>query len=119
MAASLAIRLAWLTITPLGAEVDPDVYCRKAIWSPSGSNWASSAPATARSPSIASMSAPAHRSSNGAMASRRSAVVNTQLAAQSVAMAATRASCWRRTDSGGNTGTGINPAYMHAKKPVT
>src|SRR5215207_1258844 len=28
-------RLPWLTITPLGAEVEPDVYCRKASVDPS------------------------------------------------------------------------------------
>ncbi|MNG12982.1 hypothetical protein D3C84_966290 [compost metagenome] len=31
MARRLASRLAWLTITPLGWPVLPEVYCRKAI----------------------------------------------------------------------------------------
>ncbi|MCY1560520.1 hypothetical protein D9M68_976600 [compost metagenome] len=30
MLRSLASRLAWLTITPFGALVDPEVYCKNA-----------------------------------------------------------------------------------------
>src|SRR5262245_42770311 len=29
--ARLLVRLAWLTMTPLGADVEPEVYCRRAI----------------------------------------------------------------------------------------
>jgi hypothetical protein len=41
-----AQRLAWVTITPLGKEVDPEVYCKKAkssgagLGSTSSSVWA-------------------------------------------------------------------------------
>ena len=32
----LASRLAWLTATPLGSEVEPEVYCRNAMACGSG-----------------------------------------------------------------------------------
>ncbi len=34
----LAITLAWLTITPLGSEVEPEVYCRNAVAASGGSS---------------------------------------------------------------------------------
>src|SRR3989475_8162707 len=63
MAASLAMRLPWLTITPLGAEVEPEVYCRKAMSSAAGA-WGRQASASARSTwSAATAAMPAKRAS--------------------------------------------------------
>ena len=110
MAASLAMRLPWLTITPLGAEVEPEVYCRKAMSSAAGA-WGRQASASARSTwSAATAAMLPKRASAPGRACITSAVLITQAASASPTMPSSRSRCCTRSDSSGGTGTAITPA---------
>ncbi|MDC0685105.1 hypothetical protein POL72_45750 [Sorangium sp. wiwo2] len=114
MARSLAITFAWLTITPLGCPVEPDVYWRNASVSPemSGARHAEAAPGSSASVAIQRSS-----ESSGACARRASEseaispVVSTNLAPASRAIARrrgrVRSSC---AGFGGYVGTATTPA---------
>ena len=51
--AALWSRFAWVTTTPLGSLVEPDVYCRKAIVSPVSSGIRQSSGSPSGSASVA------------------------------------------------------------------
>ncbi|CAM3968975.1 hypothetical protein COSO111634_30200 [Corallococcus soli] len=122
MASRLCSRLPWLSITPRGVPVLPDVYCRKASVSAvtSGRFHAASAPA-----SSASVATHFSARSSGASVKRNSAIdrmtelVSTTVAPES-AMSARRRGRVRssRDGSGGYAGTATNPEHTQPKKPA-
>ena len=123
IAAMLWSRLPWLTITPLGRLVEPEVYWRKAMSSRADPGW--------RQPSAAALS----RSSTASQAMSRSAGARSakRSAKATVSAGARTATGWassrtpvsrgrvriRKAGSGGYTGTAMRPAYRQAKKEAT
>ncbi|MCY1531900.1 hypothetical protein D9M68_671400 [compost metagenome] len=110
IARMFAIRLACVTMTPLGAEVEPEVYCRKAMSVAAGvCGRHASAPAASISSTAMSVAC-AKASATPAIASRMAAWVSTQQAPASAAMPSSLPRWRLRVDSGGNTGTATRPA---------
>ena len=94
IAHSLAHRLPWLIITPLGAEVEPEVYCRKAMSVPAGAcGTQPSTPLPSSMPSMAMGEAPAKASKPSPTIATVSAVASRQHAWASTAMPIRRARC--------------------------
>ncbi len=105
-----AARFPCETITPFGAEVEPDVYCRKARSSTEQARGISSvgrAPSAIRSAASAS-GAPLVAASSGARVSRIASTVSTTAGAQSRTML--RVASETRPRRGGATGTATTPA---------
>ncbi len=120
---SLWSRLAWVSSTPLGSEVEPEVYWMKASESGVTSGGRHSCSTSGTSSSVAT-----HRgaASSGAwraspsISSRMALVVSTRVAWASRAMARSRGSVrFSRVGSGGYTGTATTPAYSAPKKAAT
>ncbi len=123
MPAELCRRFAWLTTTPFGADVEPEVYWRKATESPSTAGARHSAE---RWPGRSSVES--HRSAESSGATSKStpaidpisAVVSTTVACASATMAWRRGTVRaRRMGSGGYAGTAIAPASKQPKKAST
>jgi hypothetical protein len=113
MAAELRSRLACESSTPFGCPVEPEVYWMNARSSGPvpGSRQCASAPAGASSVlsqgSRASSAAPSVKNS---LAAAMPAVVSRQCARASTVMPTKRGSVrWRRSGSGGYTGTAVTP----------
>ena len=123
IARSLAIRLPCDTITPLGAAVEPEVYCKKAMASAAGDCGVQrSAPAAATlSTAITQAIGSAPPKSPIASPARAitSRLLSTQEARQSRAIVCKRRVCLSRADCGANAGTAISPAYRQAKNATT
>ena len=120
MMAELWSRLPWVSSTPLGTAVEPEVYWMKASVPgvTSGGRHACSQPG-----SSASVATQRSEASSGAWLvspstrSRMELVVSTRVAWASSAMARSRGSVrCRRVGSGGYTGTATTPAYNAPKK---
>src|SRR5918995_5131329 len=111
--ARLCNRLPWVSITPFGAAVEPEVYCRKpSVLAPTSGR--RHLPAGSLPSSVANQ-----RSDfiSGAYADRRSSldkrrvVVSATVAFELAAMARSRDT--DRLSRGGEAGTATTPAYRH------
>src|SRR5918998_6803653 len=117
--ARLCSRLPWVSITPFGAAVEPEVYCRKAsVWAPTGGR--RHLPAGSLPSSVTNQ-----RSDfiSGADADRRSSldkmwvVVSAAVAFESATIARSRD--MDRLSRGGYAGTATTPAYRQPRKAAT
>ena len=101
--------LPWLTITPFGVPVEPDVYCSKArvadVTSASGGSPASTRSSVAVHRKVAKYGC---RAMSGCTIASVWAVVNAWDAAASAMMASIRGTC--DLLRGGYAGTAISPA---------
>ena len=120
----LCARLPWLTFTPLGRPVEPEVYWRKARSDGSGSRGFQSSSSGAANASVPSHSTSRARDAAPRAGSSRSRTrpssgesVSTKAGSALAAMAASRGIC--RSFVGGYAGTAMTPAYMQPKKAAT
>jgi hypothetical protein len=111
IAASLCSRFAWVTTTPLGALVEPDVYCRNATESPArgGCRHASGSPSGPASvATTATRSADPRLSIQSVSCGRCSAVVSTSRMSASSNIPDDR--CRLLSSCGNGAGTATTPA---------
>ena len=115
----LAIKLPWVSITPLGDPVEPDVYCRTA--SVSGVIFGRRSRSLARlaGSSVATNPMPIKSSCSRSPCSCSTTlpVDNAQRALASTTIDRIREAF--RLRRGGNAGTAIAPIARQAKKPTT
>lgn len=120
MTSSLWSRFPWVTTTPFGVPVEPDVYWRKATVSGDTSG-------RRHGPGSVAVSLTSQRSSPSSGAAGRSAwassrmnpVVSSVRAPQSDAIARNLGRlCSRRVGSGGYAGTATTPAYRQPNQAV-
>lgn len=120
IAASLASRLAWVTMTPLGSLVEPEVYWRNARSSGevSGARHEAGSPMSSRSVARQRTRGRATDSSQASSNGTYAPVESTADAPESLKMPATRASCcpW---SVGSGAGTATDPAYRQPTKAAT
>ena len=114
--AAFTSRLAWLTATPFGAPVDPDVYCRNAIASALGDGRThASASSSGTCDGSTCSSDAAHDVGSALPVARRPLGATRKRGAHERTIPPRRCRCLpRRT----GTGTGIAPAQITAQKPT-
>ena len=114
---SLAIRFWWLTMTPRGAPVEPDEYCRMARSSMVAVT--SSAGASRPSSSSTAMHGISASSGTSARAASNSRVVSTTWGCASATIARSRGNVWASRDGIGTcAGTAHVPAIKAAEQRV-
>src|SRR6516225_2066164 len=115
----LCSKLPWLSITPLGIDVEPEVYCKKARLSLEIAGGVQSASKLSGTFSVFSQ----QRSRNsGAWVKRCSRLSRTaEEASATLTFASPTMPCKRgmgRLGLGGNAGMAVTPAYRQPKKAV-
>ena len=106
----LCSRFACVTITPLGAPVEPDVYCRKAR-SPPVRGAGERVSSTGICADTCTTGSTPPRPANDGRVAPTAAVVSTQAASASAVMRSMRSA--PRLRRGGYAGTATTPAYRH------
>ena len=134
--ARLCSRLAWVTITPRGAAVEPEVYCRKARVRPAAPGSRQARAADASRASVATQAAAPSRSRRppegleragaapAATARAQRSMVLVGPSTTSGRASSTTATARARLRSGdrhrgGKTGTAATRAYRHPKNAAT
>ena len=114
--AQLCSRFAWVTMTPLGSLVEPDVYCRKAIVSPVSSGICQSPGSPSGSASVATnvtRSASPLSAAHAVSVASDASVVSTRPMSASSNIPTVR--CMLLASCGSGAGTATTPAYRQPR----
>nr|WP_232344259.1 hypothetical protein [Actinoplanes awajinensis] len=118
VSATLLWKLAWVTSTPFGSPVEPEVYCSTAMSSGRGGGKVRSPAGKSAIASVSSRVSPASSGGSPSWSSRRTAaVVRIVVVPASSAMRRTRCRATRRVGTG--TGTPTTPAVMQPSRVAT